>query len=107
MPLGATVRPEEPADWAEEEFGRVLLYDGRLKARLFVLARDFYGQPTALLPQACDGSEAKAQRLCPDTPTFASACERLAWHARRWAGSGAARAMASRAQPRCGAACNA
>lgn len=61
VPLGATPRPEAPADWAEEEFGRVLLYDERLKARLFVLARDFYGQPTAPLPQACDGSEAKVK----------------------------------------------
>ena len=59
VPLGSTPRPEAPAAWAEEEFGRVLVYDERLRQRLFILARDFYAQPVASVPQACDGSEAK------------------------------------------------
>ena len=54
-------RVENPASWVEEEFGRVELYDERLKARLFTVATDFYAQPGALVPQACNGSEAKTK----------------------------------------------
>lgn len=50
---------EAPTDWVEEEFGRVELYDGRLRERLYTLTRDFYAKPGALVPQACNGSEAK------------------------------------------------
>jgi len=56
--LGSRCGPESPSDWAEEEFGRVAFYDDRLKERLYLLARDFYGQPGVLIPQACNGSEA-------------------------------------------------
>jgi hypothetical protein len=57
--LGELPRPELPQDWAEEEFGGVELYDGRLKDRLLVLARDFFAQPGELVPQTCGGSKAK------------------------------------------------
>jgi hypothetical protein len=50
---------ESPKDWVEEEFGRVAFYDARLKERLYRLARDFYAQPGVLIPQVCEGSEAK------------------------------------------------
>src|SRR3989304_10150761 len=40
-------------DWAEEEFGPVQLGDRRLQQRLLTLARDFYAQPQAQVPQAC------------------------------------------------------
>jgi hypothetical protein len=56
--LGQRGRPTEPADWVEEEFGTVELYDPRLKRRLFNLVRDFYSQPQAPIPQAC-GSHTK------------------------------------------------
>ena len=46
------------ADWVEQEFTPVELYDPRLKRRLFSMVRDFYGQPQAAIPQAC-GSQAK------------------------------------------------
>lgn len=57
--LGKLPRPELPQDWAEEEFGGVELYDGRLKDRLLVLARDFFAQPGELVPQTCGRSKAK------------------------------------------------
>jgi hypothetical protein len=84
-------RPEEPADWAEEELGGARLYDPRLSRRLLELARDFYGQPQAQIPQAC-GSEARAraayrfmsnQRVSMDRilePHIASTIERLQEH---------------------------
>ena len=50
----------DPRDWAEEEFHRVVLGDARLKQRLYVLARDFYAQPEANIPQACE-SRTKTQ----------------------------------------------
>ena len=52
-------RPDHVQDWVEGEFSTVTLYDDRLKSRLFMLARDFFAQPGALIPQACEGSEAK------------------------------------------------
>ncbi len=54
-------RPEAPADWTEEEFGRVQFFDERLKSRLFTLAADFFAQPGELIPQACSGSKAKTK----------------------------------------------
>jgi hypothetical protein len=60
-PLGSRPGPPHPADWAEAELGRVALYDGRLKRRLFTVARDFFAQPGVLIPQACQGSEAKSK----------------------------------------------
>jgi hypothetical protein len=51
--LGDIPRPEKPEHWAEEEFGTVLLYDNRLKRRLYNIAQDFYGQPQAGIPEAC------------------------------------------------------
>ena len=59
--LGNMPRTEAPADWTEEEFGRVQFYDERLKSRLFTLAADFFAQPGGLIPQACSGSEAKTK----------------------------------------------
>ncbi len=59
--LANTPRPEVPSDWTEEEFGRVRLFDQRLKSRLMTLAADFFAQPGDLIPQACSGSEAKTK----------------------------------------------
>lgn len=54
-------RKRTPAhDWAGEEFGAAKLGDARLEARLLGLARDFYAQPRAQIPQAC-GSRAKVK----------------------------------------------
>jgi hypothetical protein len=61
--LGNTPPPEAPADWTEEEFGRVQFFDERLKSRLFTLAADFFAQPGELIPQACSGSEAKTKAV--------------------------------------------
>jgi len=57
--LGCRPGVTSPADWVEEEFGRVVFYDDRLSRRLYQLARDFYAQPGVLIPQVCKGSEAK------------------------------------------------
>ena len=59
--LGSTPAPEAPADWTEEEFGRVQFFDRRLKQRLFTLAADFFAQPGELIPQASRGSAAKTK----------------------------------------------
>lgn len=61
VPLLSTPRPEAPADWTEEEFGRVQLFDERLKHRLFTLAADFCAQPGELIPKASNGSAAKTK----------------------------------------------
>ena len=55
--LGETPRIQNPAHWAEEEFGTVRLYDDRLKQRLYKIAQDFYNAPQSNIPEAC-GSEA-------------------------------------------------
>lgn len=60
-PLCKRPAPDNPDDWVEEEFGRVELYDNRLKERLYMLARDFCAQPGVFVPQACSGSIAKAK----------------------------------------------
>ncbi len=49
------------ADWAEVEFGNCALGDERLNRRLVTLARDFYAQPMASIPQACGGDRAKTK----------------------------------------------
>jgi hypothetical protein len=59
-PTCSTKSPKPPHDWAEEEFGAIRLRDGRHRARLFTVARDFYAQPAANIPQAC-GSRAKTK----------------------------------------------
>jgi hypothetical protein len=48
------------ADWAAQELGHAALGDDRLRARLLVLARDFYAKPQAQIPQAC-ASRAKTK----------------------------------------------
>lgn len=55
--LGKQPRVQTPANWAEQEFGSVRLYDDRLKQRLYKIAQDFYSAPVANIPQAC-GSKA-------------------------------------------------
>jgi hypothetical protein len=45
--------PKPARDWAQQEFGRVRLRDRRHRERLFTVARDFYAQPGANIPQAC------------------------------------------------------
>jgi hypothetical protein len=59
--LGRRPPPEAPADWTEEEFGRVQFFDERLKRRLFRLAGDFLAQPGELIPQVSNGSAAKTK----------------------------------------------
>ena len=78
-----------PADWAEEEFGGAALGDARLRQRLLTLARDFYAQPQAMLPKACQ-SRAKTKAAYrffdhPDTgmeillaPHYAATRQRVA-----------------------------
>jgi hypothetical protein len=51
----------EAGDWVEEEFAGARLYDERLRRRLYTLARDLFGQPGVLIPQACSGSVAKTK----------------------------------------------
>ncbi len=48
-----TPQPSTPVDWAEEEFGQAALGDERRVKRLQIMARDFYAQPQASIPQAC------------------------------------------------------
>jgi hypothetical protein len=81
--------PAPPADWAEEEFGGARLGDARLRQRLLTLARDFYAQPQATLPKACQ-SRARTKAAYrffdhPDTsmeillaPHYAATHKRLA-----------------------------
>jgi len=60
-PPTPSLRPAPPReDWAAEEFSAAALGDARLRQRLLTLARDFYAQPQAQIPQAC-GSRAKAK----------------------------------------------
>ena len=58
--LGETPRVQDPAHWAEEEFGTVRLYDDRLKKRLYTIAQDFYNAPQGNIPEAC-GSQASTK----------------------------------------------
>jgi Domain of unknown function (DUF4338)/Transposase DNA-binding/Transposase Tn5 dimerisation domain len=58
-----------PADWAEQEFGGVVLGDERLERRLLTLARDFYARPQASMPEACQSrSKTKAAYRFFDHP---------------------------------------
>lgn len=59
-PKPCTKPPQPPQDWVEEELGRVRLRDRRHRERLFTVARDFYAQPGANIPQACQ-SRAKTK----------------------------------------------
>ena len=59
-PKPCTKPPKPPRDWAEQEFGHVRLRDRRHRKRLFTVARDFYAQPGANIPQACQ-SRAKTK----------------------------------------------
>src|SRR3990172_6470304 len=52
-PTPCTKPSKPPRDWAEQEFGQVRLRDRRHRQRLFTVARDFYAQPGANIPQAC------------------------------------------------------
>jgi len=49
------------AEWVDEEFGGARLYDGRLRRRLAELAKAFFAQPGALIPQACRGARAPSK----------------------------------------------
>ena len=81
-------KPREPVDWADEEFGCAELGDQRKLNRLLMIARDFYANPKANVPQAC-GSRAKtkaAYRFFDDkkntmdkilSPHFKSALNRI------------------------------
>ncbi len=52
--------PKIPLDWAEEEFGSADFGDQRLEQRLLTVARDFWANPQAAIPQACQ-SRAKTK----------------------------------------------
>jgi hypothetical protein len=58
MRLSQAVAPSSATNWAEEEFGRIRLYDNRLKERLITLAQDFFYRPQASIAEAC-GSRAR------------------------------------------------
>jgi hypothetical protein len=51
----------EAEDWVEEEFAGARIYDERLRQRLYTMTRDFFSQPGALIPEACEGSQAKTK----------------------------------------------
>jgi len=53
-------QPQAPVDWADEELSRAELGDKRRVERLLTMARDFYANPRANIPQAC-GSKAKTK----------------------------------------------
>ena len=59
-PKPCTKPAKPPRDWAEQEFGHVRLRDRRHRERLCVVARDFFAQPQANIPQACQ-SRAKTK----------------------------------------------
>ncbi len=58
---GACPRPRQGADWAEQELGGIDVGDPRLRARLLTLARDFFANPLAGVPEACHGALAKTK----------------------------------------------
>lgn len=60
-PLVNRGRAADAKDWADEEFGGVQIFEGRLRRRLSTLARDFFKQPGKPIPAACEGSEAKTR----------------------------------------------
>jgi len=60
-PLRLAPAQREEDDWVEYELGRIDVVDGRLRERALTLARDFYAQPLAPIPQACGGSAAKTK----------------------------------------------
>jgi hypothetical protein len=55
---GVAPRPDSPARWVDEEFGRSRFYDGRLNERLYRIADAFYGCPEGSIPEACGGKTA-------------------------------------------------
>jgi hypothetical protein len=59
-PTVCTQPPPPPCDWVEQELGHVRLGDLRHRQRLYTVARDFYAQPGANIPQACQ-SRAKTK----------------------------------------------
>jgi hypothetical protein len=60
-PLVIKGQAADAKDWADEEFGGAQIFEGRLRARLACLARDFFKQPGKSIPAACGGSEAKTK----------------------------------------------
>lgn len=76
--LGVAPRPHPTADWAEHEFAGIDVGDARLRERLLTLARDFFDNPLASVPEACDGAIAKTKaaycviRAMTDTDSGAS-----------------------------------
>jgi len=56
--LSEVRRAGSPANWAEQEFGAIRLYDRRLKERLYKIAQDFYNNPQGSIPEVC-GSKAR------------------------------------------------
>lgn len=60
-PLVLRGKLAEGSEWAEQEFQGSQVHEGRLRRRLYTVARDFFAQPGELIPQVCGGSEAKAK----------------------------------------------
>ncbi|MBF0547908.1 MAG: DUF4338 domain-containing protein [Candidatus Riflebacteria bacterium] len=61
QPETAPIIEKIPEDWAEEEFGNSTLGDKRLDQRLLKIARSFYSNPSAQVPEACkSAAETKA-----------------------------------------------
>jgi len=60
VPSPTLLKAPRVVDWAVEEFGNCELGDARLTDRLQTIARDFFAQPSANLPQSC-GSRAKTK----------------------------------------------
>lgn len=48
-------------DWIEHELGTARIFDGRLRRRMYQVARSFAAQAQALVPQTSNGSEAEAK----------------------------------------------
>jgi hypothetical protein len=61
-PLKPVLRLESQEPWERVEFGAADLPDKRLNKRLLSMARDFFGRPTANIPQACT-SRAKTRAV--------------------------------------------
>lgn len=54
-------RSAASGDWIEQELGTARIFDGRLRKRMYQVARSFAAQAQALVPQTSNGSEAEAK----------------------------------------------
>jgi hypothetical protein len=54
-------RSAASGDWIEQELGTARIFDGRLRKRMYQVARSFAAQAQALVPQTSNGSAAEAK----------------------------------------------